>query len=236
MIKIAIVEDEIEMKERLEGFVSDFLDKESRQYSISSFASAESFSSSSMEFDLIFMDINLPGENGMEATRKIRDKDGEVMIIFVTSLVQFAVKGYEVKAFDYLVKPVNYASFELTMRRALPTLEARNESIVVTDSNRVMHKIYLNDLHYIEVREHVLFFHLSKEVIKVYDQLKKYEEMLGPYSFASCNRSYIVNLKFVVGIDKNDVLVGGDRLPIARPKKTEFIEKLNKYFSSGVIS
>lgn len=234
MIKIAILEDEKDMEERLTGFLSKFFAENDKKYTISSFSTAESLLSSSLDFDISFIDINLPGKNGMEAAKEIREKDKEMMLIFVTSLVQFAIKGYEVNAFDYLVKPVNYASFSLTMKRVLPVLDSKKEGIMVTDNSRTIHKIYLNDLQYIEVRGHVLYFHTTNEVIQVYESLKKYEELLESYSFSSCNRSYLVNLKHVIKIDKNEVLVGNDRLIISRPKRTEFLEDLNKYFSSGV--
>ena len=151
----------------------------------------------------------------------------------MTNLVQFAVNGYQVQAFDYLVKPVNYNNFALTMNRALPSLNSSSESILVVDNKRVMHRILLSKLKYIEVVDHILKFHVDDMVIETYDSLKKYESMLTRYDFFSCNRCYLVNLRFVTSIIKNEVVVGDEKLLISRPKKAEFVQALNRYLGGS---
>lgn len=235
MIRVAIVEDEENMRKILSDHVGRFFKANGIAFLIQEFPDAiRLLDKYSSQFDLIFMDVDLPTVNGIKASEEIRKSDKTTMIVFVTNLVQFALKGYQVNAFDYLVKPVNYYTFAMTMERALPILLGKEESILVTDNKRVISKIYLSQLRYIEVVDHILKFHLEDKVIESYDSLKKYETLLVPHNFALCNRCYLVNLHHVVAIDKNDVVVGTDRLLISRPKRASFIQALNAYFSGGI--
>ncbi len=234
MLRIAIVEDEAEMRDILKRYLNHFFSEKKVDISIFEFEDAISFIDKyKCDYNLIFLDINLPHMTGLEAAKKIRELDKTTMLIFVTNLVQFAVNGYQVQAFDYLVKPVNYNNFALTMNRALPSLNSSSESILVVDNKRVMHRILLSKLKYIEVVDHILKFHVDDMVIETYDSLKKYESMLTRYDFFSCNRCYLVNLRFVTSIIKNEVVVGDEKLLISRPKKAEFVQALNRYLGGS---
>ncbi len=235
MVRIAIVEDEESMRKALAGHIERFFKERKAEYILEEFSDAlKLLDKYSGDFDLIFMDVDMPYVNGIEASEKIREVDKSTMIIFVTNLIQYAVKGYRVNAFEYLVKPISYATFYMTMDRALPTLLSKEESILVTDNKRVIRKVFLRQLQYIEVVDHILKFHLDDETLESYDSLKKYETLLQDHGFALCNRCYLVNLHYVIGIDKNDVLVGKERLLISRPKRASFIQALNNYVSSGI--
>ena len=139
MIKIAVIEDEQEIQESIHSFINQYMAENSLSYQAKTFLSAESFLFSPVnEYDIIFMDINLPGLNGFETCLKLREKNVTSIIIFVTSLAQYAIKGYEVNAFDFIVKPLNYYSFALKLRRAIneikrniiDTLVIKNKTII----------------------------------------------------------------------------------------------------------
>lgn len=234
MLRIAIVEDEAEMRDILKKYLNLFFDEKKLEINIFEYEDAIKFIDKyKCEYNLIFMDINLPHMTGLEAAKKIRELDKSTMLIFVTNLVQFAVNGYQVQAFDYLVKPINYYNFALTMNRALPSLNSSSESILVIDNKRAIHRILLSKLKYIEVVDHILKFHLSDQIIESYDSLKKYESMLTKFDFFSCNRCYLVNLRYVTSIVKNEAVLGDEKLLISRPKKVEFIQALNRYLSGS---
>ena len=120
------------------------------------------------------MDINLPYMDGIEASEKLRNIDPTVIIVFVTSLAQYAIEGYKVNAFDFIVKPVQYYNFALSLKRALKTLIVQEENTIVVSNKNFMQKIEINNLKYIEVINHNLYFHTVNNVIEMRGVLSTY--------------------------------------------------------------
>ena len=231
MIRIAIVEDEIEMANHLSEILNTFFESRRINFSIDRFSDAESLLSQyQMDsfYDLIFMDIDLPKMDGMTLADKIRSNDSNVMIIFVTSLAQYAIKGYKVKAFDFLLKPITYYDFELCMEGALKHLNLK-KFIMVKSIDSVLFKIDVSAIKYIEAMNHTVVIYTNKERIEERTALKKYIDLLKDDYFVLCHKSFLVNLKKVSEIDKNDVIIDGVKLPISRLRRKEFVDALNLY-------
>ena len=217
MLNIAIVEDEKEMSNCLRDYLIKFFNEENISIDVSIFDNGNIFLEKyKLNYNLIFLDIKMPSIDGMEVAQKIRKIDKNVMIIFVTSLAQYAIKGYEVNAFDYILKPIDYYNFKLKMSRTLSFLNNNNRSFIV------------------EIYDHRLYFHLNNnENISSYGTMKTYIDLLKNDSFMLCNQCYFVNLKYVREVTSDYVLVGENKLSISRPKRQEFIHALNNYLSSG---
>ncbi len=175
------------------------------------------------------MDIGLPGMNGMDASRKLREKDRNVIIIFVTNLAQFAVRGYEVSALDFIVKPITYDNFSLKFQRAIAN--KKDTDILVTADGET-HKVNSADILYVEVFRHSLVYHCLKGDFKTYGALKDIEDRLKG-GFAKCNRCYLVNLRYVDGIKDHLVYVRKHALQISYPKKASFMKELTDFIGGG---
>ena len=134
-MKIAIVEDNSASAEKLRGYLRQYGEENQKEFDITLFGDAVSFLDRYSPFDMVFMDIELPGMDGMEAARRLREVDLQAILLFVTNMARFAVKCYEVDAMDYLVKPVQYGSFSLKLRRALARWEQTSETILVSQPN-----------------------------------------------------------------------------------------------------
>ena len=195
MIKIVIVEDEKNIADDLDSYVTRFFKENNFEINVSYFENAKIFLDNYSSYDLIFMDINLPKTNGMVAAETIRKIDPLVMIIFVTSLAQYALKGYEVNAFDFILKPVTYYNFVLKMTRALPILKQKNNKTIAISYNSAIKTIEVNTIKYIEVFDHKIIFHTTKGNYENFDTLNKYNDLLKNDNFILCNRSCLVNLK-----------------------------------------
>lgn len=147
MLNIAVVEDEINVSKQIESYINSFANEHRIEISISVYNNADDFLSYyKNNFDLVFMDIELPGINGMDATIKLREKDKNVMIVFVTNLMQYAVNGYSVNAYDFIVKPFNYYSFAIKLKRIFKSLLSnQNKKIVINyqGGRRVVLFLYL---------------------------------------------------------------------------------------------
>lgn len=181
-------------------------------------------------YDLVFMDIDMPYLDGMSAAHKLRELDENVCLVFVTNLARLAVQGYEVAAYDFIVKPVSYEDFTGKMPRIVKRLEslARGRTLLVHSGTDIM-RIAVDDIMYVEVMSHKLVYHLVRKNIVSYGTLKKVEEELADPCFVRCNKCYLVNLRYVMAIEENHAVVGGEKLLISYPRRTEFTKALTDY-------
>ena len=126
MYKIAIVEDSKDAAAQLEAALRQYAAEYKLPFDISIFYNAVPFLERyTAEWDIVFMDILMPLMNGLDASRILREKDGQVMLIFVTSMQQYAIHGYEVEAADFIVKPIRYPEFKLKFTRSFQRLQSR---------------------------------------------------------------------------------------------------------------
>ena len=177
------------------------------------------------------MDIELPDGNGMDLIKEIRKVDDKVIVVFVTNLVSYAVKGYEVHAFDFIVKPISYYNFYVKLLKVIGCLEQKKDKEIWVTNKNGRERIMLSSVLYIEVVQHMLYYHTVDGVLNASGSLNSVQESLKNYGFVLCNSCYLVNLKHVKAIKQNDVLVGNDLLMISRHKKKEFIKALNEYLA-----
>ncbi len=232
-MKICYLEDERSEIERLENYLTRFqAEQQGFQYVLESYDRAyQLLDAYRRDADLIFLDIQVPDMLGIDAARRIREVDQNVMIIFLTNLTQYAIDGYSVNAFDYILKPLNYFSFSRKLQRALRMLSYRSSSLTLElKTKEGGRRLAADAVTYIEVSAHDVYIHTMSERIKQWGTLSKYEELLKNAHFARCGSSFLVNLKYVKEICRDQVLVaGGDSLPISRARRREFLGALAQY-------
>lgn len=229
-MQIAVVEDNAADFEQLRAALAELFRQRQTPCHITRYADAETFLAEyRRQYDLLFLDIELPGMNGMDAARKLRESDPDVALVFLTNLARFAINGYEVDAADYLLKPVDAYSLALKLPKVLRRIEqSRNRSIPIVTRTGVQ-CLNAADLFYVEVAAHQLTFHTRQGVYTSRGSMKEIEQMLERQHFHRCNNCYLVNLMHVSGIRDNTVQVGGETLTISRPKKKEFIQALTDF-------
>jgi DNA-binding LytR/AlgR family response regulator len=231
MISTAIVEDEQSAYEILKDHLLHFQKDNGVEFEISYFSNSLSFLDEKKAYDLILLDIEMPSINGMDLAKKIRAKDSKVILIFITNMVQYAIKGYEVDALDYVLKPINYSRFSSLMKKTLRILTKNKEDEIVLKTVGGWAKVYLSTIYYLEISDHLLIYHTKQGDFEVWKSLAAAEEELPKESFVRCNHSTIVNLKFVVATEK-DVIYLTDKkieIQISHGKKKDFLSKLNTY-------
>ena len=234
MLRIAIVEDDPEDQNRLQQMLQQFADTCQEKCAVTVFGGgAEFLGNYRPEYDLVLMDVEMPGMNGLDTARELRTMDASVILIFITNMAQYAIRGYEVDALDYVLKPVNYYSFELKMKKVRRILNEREGSSLVLFVKGEMRRIPVKSILYVEIRDHNLCYHTDDGDFSLTGSMKKLEEQLAPHSFARCNNCYLVNLMHVRTVTPEQVFVENTPLKISRPRRKAFMEALSAYYGGG---
>lgn len=231
MLRIAVIEDEPTDFERLSLFVQNYIKENNLpEVEIVHFTlSSEFLKRPASDFDVVFMDILLPDGNGMDIAKLWRNKGAQATLIFVTNMTQYAIKGYEVGAIGYLVKPIDEFTFRETFEKAYAIYKDSQSELLLANNGTGIAKIQVRDLFYIEVMNHTLYFHCRGGTVEARGRMKDEENNPILKDFARCNNSYLVNLNYVDEIKNNEVLICGERLPISRPKRHEFFNIFTRF-------
>lgn len=232
-LNIAVVEDDPADAKVLQKYLADFFAHSGRKCNVEVFGDSEIFYQTfSPKYNIVFLDIEMPRVSGMEIARKLRAADKDVIIVFVTAMAQYAVEGYEVSAFDYIVKPVSYKVFEVKMRRILESLSVTGDKeIWIKVIGMRQMRIRISEIKYVEVVGHDCVFRTVRGDFRVSTSMTKVMSELKGMPFSPCNQCYLVHLKYVTETRADFAVVGGDILHISRAKKKEFMRSLNNYLA-----
>lgn len=233
-MRIAIVEDESSAAERLIDCLSRYEQEAGVHFDIVRYDDGAAFLSGwNQSADIVFMDIEMPGINGVETAHRMREIAADTVLIFVTNLAQYAIDGYTVDALDYVLKPVEYYAFKLKIVRALEAVKRQDCKVLTVSTDGGIEYLRTDDIWYIEVQGHALRYHTTRGIIESSGALKKVEEELLPEGFFRCNYCYLVNLRHVGPVNGTDVCVGPDELQISRNRRKEFLQQLTLYYGAG---
>lgn len=233
MIRLAIVEDEDNYAIQLEKYINKYEQESSSVFKVTRFKDGDEIVSNyKCQFDIILMDIEMKFMDGMSAAEEIRKVDKDVVIMFITNMTNYAIRGYQVDALDYVIKPVEYFAFSQKLDRALTRISKHKtkKSITIEYSSGIQ-KIDVDNIIYIETEGHNLLIHLKATTIKIRAKLKDYEEMLAEDDFFRINKGYLVNLKHVEGIEGTSCIIADEKLIISRNRKSDFMQTLVEYMS-----
>lgn len=230
MYHIAIVEDESSFAIQLQEYLKQYEEENDVRFKISVFGDgAEILEDYQPLYDIILLDIEMPKINGMKAAEEIRAQDADVTLMFITNMANYAIRGYEVGALDFVMKPINYYTFSMKMTRVLKrTKQKAQQEILLTLPDGVK-KLNVQQIYYVEVQNRMLYYHTDEGVFVMRGTMQSVEQMLAPYAFAKCNHWYIVNLKHVSEVKKNTVVVAGNELEVSRRNRTVFLKALTDY-------
>ena len=232
MIIVAICEDERYILEELRRKVEKYINRKSLDASIKTFMSGEELLKAKKKFDIILLDLMLPGIDGLEVARQISCRS---RIIFVTSYREYAVEAFDANAVHYLVKPVTEERLFLALDRAVnQTEQMDNQSLTLMKSGKTQ-VIFIRDILYCEVFNHQVRIHTVHGTYDYFGTLDMLETKLDE-RFFRCHRSFVVNMSCVAGQEKGvAILINGERIFISRRKQTDFIQRLLNFLKSEMI-
>lgn len=230
MVRVAIVEDESICAKQISDYLQRYSKETGVEFSITCFEDGSSLVEHySPVYDLIFLDIQMPGMDGITAAEKIRQVDVGVMLIFITNMAQYAIRGYAVDAQDFLVKPVPWFAFQQLLKNSLQKL-ARKETgfwLLPVENGRI--RMEISRITYVESVRHRITVHTDEGDYQVSSTMKELEQKLEKQHFFRCNNGYLVNLARVTGVRDNYALLGEIQLIISRPKRKAFLAALTDY-------
>ena len=228
---IAVVEDEEQAFLRLQEQINRFSrENNNTEFDIRWFKDGQEFLKEKTIFSVIFFDIELGLDNGLDLAREVREKNNVSSIVFITNLAKYAQFGYEVNAISYLIKPVEYDAFSIVFKKALNAFSANEENDMMFRIPGGVEMTSINKIMYIEIVSHIITYHLVDGTIEKAGSLSQIEKQLKGHGFIRCHSAFIVNPNFIKGINKNDIIVGTSLVPLARSKKKEVLEALSKFY------
>ncbi|MGL5711390.1 MAG: LytR/AlgR family response regulator transcription factor [Paraclostridium sp.] len=218
MINIAICEDEIEIQSQIENYIEYALKDINIEYKIQKYSSGEELLETSLnEIDILFLDIQMGKIDGMETARKIRKVDNKMEIIFITSLIDYVQEGYEVRAYRYLIKPVEQEALKKHLLTCIEENKITKSNYIIINNKSNTYKIYAKEIKYIEVQKKYISIHTINKQFDVRYSLEKIEKDLNLEEFVRCHKSFLVNLNYIENIKPNiAILDSSEEVPISR--------------------
>ncbi|MGM9537974.1 MAG: LytR/AlgR family response regulator transcription factor [Candidatus Onthomonas sp.] len=229
MILIAIVEEDPQEEKVLETYVEHHLNGREIAFLVHRYDSGVEFIRSRTAYDIVFMDTQMRDMDGLEAARFLRIVNKDAKLIFVTQMVHLAIRGYEVNAQDFLLKPVNQEAIDRVLERALASLDQdQGECFALRTSGGII-SLSARDIYFVEVYDHELIYHTAFGDYQVRGQLRAVREKLDSRFFVPCGRSYLVNIRHVQSLQRNYLMVHGLKIPVAKAHYKKIEQMLISY-------
>lgn len=232
MIHIAICDDEKEFAAYLSGLINRYAAETGEEIKVSLYYDGMELTERyDPSIDLIFLDIQMRLLDGLHTAGHIRKLDEKVGIIFLTTLTQYGLEGYQYQAANYIIKPIKYVRLKAELDQWLKKHRKEDNPSIVVSNDTGKYKIFLNSLRYVETFNRNLLLHTEQENIICYKSMKELEGILSRQGFVRCHSSYLVNLYYVKGVRKLEIeLITGEKIPISQPKRKEFMEQIAGYW------
>lgn len=217
ILNIVICDDEFLHRSILKEYLSKILNEEILEYSLTEYNSGEELINNYGKVDLLFLDIQMDELSGMDVARKIREFDNSVEIIFTTSMIQYVFEAYEVRAYRYLVKPIEYEELKKQVKLCIADCLAK-KNVISIDSNKEMLILSIDEILYAEVIRKEVTIYTESKAYTIETSMKSIEKKLLNHNFFRCHHSYLVNLKKINEIKNKSIFINDDEIPISRTR------------------
>ncbi|HDF5578696.1 TPA: response regulator transcription factor [Clostridioides difficile] len=227
MYRIVICEDDITQITFLRECILKSLEGISSQIELFEFNSGEELLETNLEgIDIFFLDIKMLQLTGMDVAKIIRETNNTSEIIFITSIVDYIQEGYKVRAYRYLLKPIDFGDLNESILSCISDIIKKRENFMLIENKGIINKILINSIMYIEVRKKVLTIHTKNDTYYTKNSMDKIELELEKYNFFRCHKSYLINLEYIQFICKNTVVINDEDVPVSKYRMADLKKKL----------
>lgn len=239
-MNIAIVDDEKIIREQIKGLIEKQMKGCCQDIcQPDAYETGDELLVAGKHFDIIFLDIQMEGKDGIETARELRKREEDAVLIFVTGIREYVFEAFDVAAFHYLLKPIEEAKFAEVFARAKEEAKKRKaqgrEQLFIRTRNRNI-TLDRKDILYVENRGRKVEIHTPGEVIEVYAVMKELEEQLGR-NFYRCHRGYLVNMAHIAEYSNGSIRLGnGENIYLAKERYHEFVKTYMRYLRNGGIA
>ena len=229
MLSIAVCDDEIIECCNMEKRIKKMIEEMKIPCIIRQFRSGGELLQALESFDIVFLDIMMPEMDGMKIAQLFRKKASDKILIFVSSSREYVFEAYDVEAFQYLLKPVEDRKLKNVLQKAVLKTERRSQEFIIVSSQRQKKKLFLDDIYYFEIKGRIVDAHGPEGIFTYYEQMGELENKLKDKGFFRCHKSYLVNLKYVDGYNRQEaILENGERIVIAKRRYEDFCQEVLK--------
>ncbi|HBF4104905.1 TPA: response regulator transcription factor [Clostridioides difficile] len=227
MYRIVICEDDITQIAFLRECILKSLEGISSQIELFEFNSGEELLETNLEgIDIFFLDIKMLQLTGMDVAKIIRETNDTSEIIFITSIVDYIQEGYKVRAYRYLLKPIDFGDLNESILSCISDIIKKRENFMLIENKGIINKILINSIMYIEVRKKVLTIHTKNDTYYTKNSMDKIELELEKYNFFRCHKSYLINLEYIQFICKKTVVINDEDVPVSKYRMADLKKKL----------
>ena len=233
-MNIAVIEDEKPHRDLLCHYLQQWRDKTGRPARLEAFGSAEAFwfrYQEQKDFDVLFIDIQMPGMNGMDLAKQIRASDKDIVLVFATGDSAYLEEGYEVEALHYLLKPLSQEKVESCLEKALQ--RRRQERFVTFHTKDGILKVSQDSINYVEARGRCCCIGRVGEqtALEVRENLSEVGDLLDGGEFIKCHRSFLCRLGNIHHIGREDIFFDdGSAIPVSRRLYQQVNQRFIAYF------
>jgi DNA-binding LytR/AlgR family response regulator len=238
-IKIGICDDKANDIKML----SEALYEYDHSFKITTYMNAESLLEdlydSKILFDILFLDIYMPGLNGVEAAGKIRARMNDTIIIFFSSSDEHYAEAYEVFAFNYLLKPIDKVKLNRTLDQALANLSKESQKQIRFSYKAKTYRIFCKDIRYIESKDKIIYFHMSNHnILQCYAKMDDILKQLPEELFIRCHQSFTVNIVPISEMGDKYFRIDNEVISISKKylkyAKDKYFEYLFAHLNRGI--
>jgi DNA-binding LytR/AlgR family response regulator len=229
-MQITICDDEKKIRELLGSRVQKLYPSAELAF----YETGEALLAQAAQPDILFLDIQMPGRDGMEIARLLRKKWKDTILIFVTGIEEYVFQAFDVGAFHYIVKPLDEEKLEMVLKNAVKQYEEMTQNskaekkYIMVQTGGIHTKVFVDDIVYAEVFNRKIIIHKLDGELEFYGKLSDLEKLLGE-DFFRPHRAYLINMGYVESYDAGNIYLEKGQVIMAKQNYKKFVESYMQY-------